>query len=227
MTPREFFDNILKWMRFSASIRTGTGPIKDFAALTDFTASRSAYIAQTSLFGYLKTRMGTRFPELFQDAVFSAAIRRAQHQVLAACAGDLALYAAVVTAQRADALSDAEAQAFTEALFARALAQALAEGETVEGESAHIDPEAEQAAFAARAAVFDWRGEGAPDLAFASSQKKLVESAPVIDGFKELDREIVENSIRFRWNDVRRQLRDRLDAKAVLQSALVLRHADA
>ncbi|MHC8510280.1 MAG: hypothetical protein ACYYKD_13000 [Rhodospirillales bacterium] len=220
MTPREFLSKVLKWIRFSASIRTGAGPVKDFAGLADFTASRAAYITQTSLFGYLKTRMGTRFPDLFQDKVFSAAIRRAQHQVLAACAGDLAIYAAVVTAQRADTLSDAEARTFAEALFASALTKALAEAEALpDGEGPHIDPAAERAAFAERAAVFDWRGEDALDLAFVSSQRRLAESAPVVDEFMALDREIVENSIRFRWNDVRRQLRVRLDAEAVLNSA--------
>ena len=39
--------------------------------------------------------------------------------------------------------------------------------------------------------------------------------APVIDEYKALDREIVTNSIRFRWRDARDQLRRRLDAPAL------------
>jgi hypothetical protein len=42
----------------------------------------------------------------------------------------------------------------------------------------------------------------------------LLRYAPIVDEFKELDREIVRNSIRFRWRDVRAQLRRRLRPEA-------------
>jgi hypothetical protein len=43
--------------------------------------------------------------------------------------------------------------------------------------------------------------------------------APIVENLKELDEEIVKNSVRFRWQEIRRDLRRNLDAGAVLRSA--------
>ena len=51
-------------------IRFDKSPIQTVEALTDFVETRAAYVAQTSLYGYLKTRMGTRYPHMFRDEVF-------------------------------------------------------------------------------------------------------------------------------------------------------------
>ena len=53
------------------------------------------------------------------------------------------------------------------------------------------------------------------EAAFAGSIDDLIRNAPVVDEFKALDAPIVRNSIRFRWRDVREELRRRLDAAAV------------
>jgi hypothetical protein len=41
----------------------------------------------------------------------------------------------------------------------------------------------------------------------------------VIENLKELDEEIVRNSVRFRWQEIRRDLRRNLNAEAVLRAA--------
>ena len=41
----------------------------------------------------------------------------------------------------------------------------------------------------------------------------------MVDELKQLDAEIVRNSVRFRWIEVRRDLREMLDAAAVMVSA--------
>ena len=41
--------------------------INDRVSLAEFLNSRASHVAQTSLYGYLRTRAGTRFPELFDD----------------------------------------------------------------------------------------------------------------------------------------------------------------
>ena len=53
---------------------------------------------------------------------------------------------------------------------------------------------------------------------FTESPAALVYWAPVIDSLKALDDEIVRNSVTFRWQEVRRELRRRLDVAAVLAS---------
>ena len=44
----------------------------------------------------------------------------------------------------------------------------------------------------------------------------LVEWAPIVDELKQMDEEIVINSVRFRWQKVRQDLREALDAGSVL-----------
>ena len=45
----------------------------------------------------------------------------------------------------------------------------------------------------------------------------LVRWAPIMPELKELDAEIVMNSVRFRWQEVRRELRSTLDAAKLLE----------
>ena len=76
----------------------------------------------------------------------------------------------------------------------------------------------------------DWpalvKGEDAPaggdgmfaggEAVFTESPEALVRHAPIIAELMALDAEIVRNSVRFRWQEVRRELRAALDADAVL-----------
>jgi hypothetical protein len=57
---------------------------------------------------------------------------------------------------------------------------------------------------------------GVDEAAFTESPAGLVRWAPVIDELKQLDEEIVRNSVRFRWQEVRRDFARHLDARAML-----------
>jgi hypothetical protein len=69
--------------------------------------------------------------------------------------------------------------------------------------------------FVARSAATHWASSVEGVAAFAGSENDIIRFAPVVDEFKALDREIVSNSIRFRWRDIREQLRKRIDAEGV------------
>ena len=69
----EMLPNPLK----ALAIRFDKSPIDSVDGLAEFARTRSSYVAQTSLYGYLKARMGTRFPVYFEDEVFSVSIRAA------------------------------------------------------------------------------------------------------------------------------------------------------
>ena len=75
-------------------IRLDSGPLETVDELSSFVATRSAFIAQKTLYGYLKTRMGTRYPSMFEDDVFVSSIDIAKMHVFAGCLSDLALFAA-------------------------------------------------------------------------------------------------------------------------------------
>ena len=75
------------------AVRFDNSPIIEVEQLSDFLQTRSAYVAQTSLYGYLKTRMGTSFRQYFEDDAFSQSIRIAAIKVYESCLADLTIFA--------------------------------------------------------------------------------------------------------------------------------------
>ena len=177
--------------------------------LADFLRTRSAYVAQTSLYGYLKTRMGTSYRMYFEDDTFSASIRTAAAKLFLSCLADLTVFAAALS-EKEGTLPPDGAAALAQRCFRLAAERGLADA------GAGSVPEDVLARFRIRIRATDWPAAAADGRhAFAGSEADLVRFAPVIDEYKALDREIVTNSIRFRWRDVRDQLRRRIDAPAL------------
>ena len=78
-----------------------------------------------------------------------------------------------------------------------------------------FSPDEAIAAFERRLAFWDWQdGPSGPDI-FTESPAALVRWSPIAPELKKYDREIVENSIRYAWREVRVRLLARLDADAV------------
>ena len=75
-------------------------PIVDRDGLRRFLESRSSFVAQTSLYGYLRTRAGMRYPELFSNDEFAKAVDVAKWQMWLACLSDLSVYAGGLLARR-------------------------------------------------------------------------------------------------------------------------------
>jgi hypothetical protein len=200
--------NILPKPLKALAIRFDRSRIDNVEALTEFVRTRASYVAQTSLYGYLKTRMGTQFRTYFEDPMFSASIREAAVRLFVSCLGDLTVYAVAITARDAR-LAAPEAETLARHCFEHGMDGALADVPP------DMLPAGAAEAFAARTASVHWAGAADGPTAFAGSQEDIVRFAPVVDEFKELDREIVSNSIRFRWRDVREQLRKRIDAEGV------------
>ena len=185
--------------------------VASFEELAEFAATRSAYIAQTSLYGYLKTRMGTQFRVYFEDELFSREIHAAALKLYVSCLSDLTVHSVGLLYERAS-LTEERASELAEELYATALPLGVQDRDLVLLSSdAH-------ALFRARIGKLRWEDEAVGLAIFAGSARDLVRFAPVVDEFKELDSEIVMNSIRFRWRNVREQLRGRLRAEEVLAS---------
>jgi hypothetical protein len=192
------------------------GPIATVEYLADFVQTRSAFVAQTSLFGYLKERMGTSYQRYFEDAAFAESIRISQVRVYRACIADLAIFAAALVAERAG-LKGADAERLAVHCYSYALTNSGADG-------SRFAPDAMER-FQERAGRTIWPNAAIEENAFIESPPELIEAAPVIEQFKNWDREIVTNSIRFRWLDIRKQLRKRIapeDIARDFQSAATL-----
>lgn len=193
-------------------LRFGRGrsePIIDRAGFRRFLHTRSNYVAQYSLYGYLRTRAGIRFPELFNDDAFVVSINIARWHVWLACLSDLAVYAGGLAFQRAGAPAVEIARLVSEALDG-ILKEVGTPPEAGDQFGAHAER------VRARVALCDWAAVRDDESTFAESPAALARYAPVTDELKQLDEQIVMNSVRFRWQEIRRQLRRDLDAERVL-----------
>jgi hypothetical protein len=187
-------------------------PLRDAAALRAFLHTRASHVAQMTLYGYLRTRAGTRFPELFDNDLFVASINIAKWHVWLACLSDLAVHAGCLLRRN----SGMPAQQVG-ALVRRLVDEVLVDT----GTPPDAGPEfaAHAARVRARLALCDWNASDDEEAAFAESPAALVYWAPIVDDRKARDEDIVRNSVRFRWHEVRRDLSHNLDPVAVFASA--------
>ena len=188
--------------------RFDKSPIQTVDKLIEFIHTRSAYVAQTALYGYLKTRMGTRFRYVFTDEKFVPSINHSKWLTYGACLSDLSIFAAAMSA-KTNRLQPTQIRALAEQCFTTALEHTFDDDD-----SAKVIEEVREA-FLARLDDVHWPNAAVGEAAFAASPQVLIESAPIADALKNEDRNIVINSIRFRWRDVREQLRRRIDAEAI------------
>jgi hypothetical protein len=186
-------------------------PVATRAAFQQFLDSRASFVAQTTLYGYLRARSGTRYPELFANETFVRSINIAKWPIWLACLSDLSIYAGGLVARRTGAAQEASA-----ALMMPCVEAILAATGTPGDAGADFPSLADQVR--ARVRDCEWQSVADDETPFSESPGALVYWAPVVDEFKALDGRFVRNSVRFRWQDVRRELRRDLDADAVLAS---------
>ena len=179
------------------------------AELREFLDTRASQIAQTTLYGYFRTRAGTRYPVLFDDDAFVVLINRAKWQMWLACLSDLAVYAGGLLAHRSRAGPSAAGE-----LVGR-LVEEILERTGTPDDSGPLYAEGAEA-LRERLRRCDLSAFADDESAFTASPDALVRHAPIMPELMALDEEIVRNSVRFRWQEVRRELRAKLDADAVL-----------
>ncbi len=186
-------------------------PIADQDSLAEFIASRASHVAQASLYGYLRTRSGTRFPTLFENPDILASINIAKWHIWLACVSDLSVF----TGQCMHQSGIFDEQAIAE-LVPQAVQQVL--DETGEPEEAGKDFVASREKIVQRITTCDWKLERDDDTVFSQSPEALFYWSPIADELKQRDETIVKNSIRFRWIEVRRSLRKLLDCETLAQA---------
>ncbi len=187
-------------------------PIRDRDALARFLDSRASHVAQASLYGYLRTRAGTRFPEMFENPDILASINIAKWHIWAACLGDLGVFAGQCLRQSGEIDDDS-----LQRLMTAAVNQVL--DETGLPQEAGPDFAAARDKVAQRIRTCDWSIERDDDTIFSQSPDALFYWSPIADELKERDEAIVRNSIRYRWIEVRRLTRSLLDSRALAQTA--------
>jgi hypothetical protein len=191
--------------------------IADLDGLQQFLESRASHVTQTALYGYLRTRAGSRYPELFANDDYAKAINAAKWNIWLACVSDLAIYAGGLIARRSK-----HEDAVTARVMRLVIENILATGVPPESDSAYS---VLVTGLRARVNTCTWNSVPDNDAAFSESPDALVRWAPIVDQLKQLDEEIVKNSVRFRWQEVRQDLRRLLDVDALLTSVATVQEA--
>jgi hypothetical protein len=180
-------------------------PINSRDDLAKFLDTRASFVAQTSLYGYLRTRAGTRYPELFDDDAFVESINVAKWQMWLACLSDLSIYAGGLLVQRSPDRASRMGEEMLEVVNGILVTQ---------GTPPDAGPAFTEHAqrVRVRLAECEWPMVSDDETPFCEIPAALVTWAPIVDTLKQLDEEIVRNSVRFRWQEVRRDLRRLLEA---------------
>jgi hypothetical protein len=171
-------------------------PITDMSGICLFVTTRSAFIAQKTLYGYMQTRMGLNYPIRFQDKDFAESMRIGKMHIYAACASDLTIWC-IAQAAIDSGLSKAELDALAEGCYRSAIQANLEHAPSSDWASNA------QEEFTRRLLGTQWQGEALSPENFILSPKALVQWSPIEEVLKRSDAPIVQNSIKFAWMEVR------------------------
>lgn len=203
LKPAQLWRVLSEYFRFNK-----LKPVTDADSLKEFINTRASYMAQTSLYGYLRTRAGMRYPELFDDDFFVRSINIAKWQLWLACVSDLAVYAGGLILQRSNASAEQVGELMQKTIDELFKETGIPEdaGDKFADSTQHVRQ---------RLALCDWSMVTDDEQPFSHSPQALVEWAPIVDDLKQMDAEIVINSVRYRWQKVRRELRQALNTAAI------------
>ena len=200
------------WRRWTAALAGGgrgrAEAVRDVGGAADFVRGRAAFVAQSSLYGYIKTRAGFEYFRLFEDDQFLRSVNIAKWNIFAACAGDLSLFCGAHLRRRLPAPPEKVApfmEAATDMVFA----------ETPNPPDAGPDYPRLVGEAKTRARNAPWGRLADDESPFVCSPPALVYWAPVHDSLKARDAEIVENSIAFKWKEIRAEFRRQADAPSL------------
>ena len=162
--------------------------IKSKSDLQKFIQQRSAHVTQNTLYGYLKTRMGHKFTLMVQDEIFSKSINIAKWNIYMVAIADFTFYTFSYLISEKNLKENDCKEIYLD----------IIEKEKANGLSDEIFLKAKQE-FLNRHEKIDF-SKYFSDNPFRESCLALYNWAPIADELKILDKEIVLNSMRLKWN---------------------------
>ena len=173
--------------------------IKDLNELESFIQSKSAWVSQVTLYGYLKTRMGTRYVLHFENDKFMGSVNLAKWNMYSVALQDLTFF----TFSKLKADFNYQEMKNAEEIFFKIL-----DDETSNKMPQDIIEEAKKN-FVERMRTINWNTYH-NDLPFNPSALSLYKWAPIADELKNLDRKIVLNSVILKWDVVKKEFAERI-----------------
>ena len=173
--------------------------ISNLDELEDFIQSKSAWVTQVTLYGYLKTRMGTRYVLHFENDEFMKSVNLAKWNIYAISLQDLTFFSFSYLKTNLNYQGVENAKE----VFSKIL----------DSESANKMPldiiEGARNNFDERLQKINWDNY-CNDLPFNSSALSLYKWAPIADELKKLDRKIVLNSVILKWDIIKKEFSERV-----------------
>ena len=173
--------------------------ITNLDELEEFIQTKSAWVTQVTLYGYLKTRMGTRYVLHFENDKFMASVNLAKWNMYSVALQDLFFF--TISYLKAN-LNYQEVEKAKEIFFR------ILDDEISNKMPLKIIEDAKKN-FNDRFQKINW-DTYFNDLPFNSSALSLYQWAPIAEDLKKLDRKIVLNSVILKWDVVRKEFKERI-----------------
>jgi len=164
--------------------------------LKDFIQERSAHVTQTTLYGYVKTRMGLKYTLMFENKEFLESLEIAKWNIYVAALSDCTLYTFSYLMSKKNLKQNKSEEIFCKIL----------EEEKSNGLSEKLIEES-QNDFKQRLREVNWNNYYL-ESPFVKSGLALYNWSPISDELKKDDKEIVLNSIKYKWNLVESEFKN-------------------
>ena len=172
--------------------------IKNLEELENFIQTKSAWVTQVTLYGYLKTRMGTRYVLHFENDEFMKSVNLAKWNIYAVSLQDLTLF----TFSYLKANFNYHEIEKAKEIFLNILDDEISNKmplDIIEKTKKNFNERFENT---------NWESYF-KDLPFNPSALSLYKWAPIAEDLKELDRKIVLNSVILKWDVVKKEFKER------------------
>ena len=173
--------------------------ITNLDELESFIQSKSAWVTQVTLYGYLKTRMGTRYVLHFENDQFMGSVNLAKWNMYAIALQDLTFFTFSYLKVNLN---------YQELHKSKEIFSKILDDEITNKMPLKIIEEAKKK-FDERLQSINWDNYY-KDLPFNLSALSLYDWAPIADDLKMLDRKIVLNSVILKWDIVKKEFKERV-----------------
>ena len=168
--------------------------------LEEFIQTKSAWVAQVTLYSYLKTRMGTRYVLHFENDEFMKSVNLAKWNIYAVSLQDLTFY--VFSYLKINFQ-------FQDLEKAKEIFNNILDDEILNKMPQDIIEETKKT-FEERLSKMNWDNQ-INDYPFNQSALSLFKWAPIAEELKNLDRKIVLNSMILKWDIIKKEFSERIE----------------
>ena len=168
--------------------------IKNTKDLTEFIQKKSSWVSQVTLYGYLKTRMRTKYVLMFDDEIFLTSINKAKWNIYSIALQDLTFYCLSYLYVFYNYDLTTKANDIYEEFLNDEIKNGMPQEVISKGKEK----------FKERLEKINWR-KYYNSWPFNESALALYEWSPVAQELKNLDRKIVLNSMILKWENIQKE----------------------